>query len=267
MSDVSQGAGWWMASDGKWYPPHLHPSVINLPPPPPAYGGAAQTQPNPQAPGYGVPGPDPSQWAPSQGGGPPPWSNSPSQPAYPPGYGPPPGMAPTAPLAYADPRIRVDSVLNLPLAPWWKRLVAVIIDGLVLVVPYFIILVIIGAATSSSTNSNVDTQPTPAGAVAVGIIIAVLLVTSPFILYFGIMNGSRRGQTLGKMALGIAVRDARGGQAIGFWRAVGRYVITIVFELLLFVPFILDSVSPLWDERNQAWHDRVAHSVVVDLGP
>ena len=22
MSDVSQGPGWWMASDGKWYPPH-----------------------------------------------------------------------------------------------------------------------------------------------------------------------------------------------------------------------------------------------------
>ncbi|MCL4446026.1 MAG: hypothetical protein M1134_04005 [Actinobacteria bacterium] len=27
MSDVSQGPGWWIASDGKWYPPHLHPSV------------------------------------------------------------------------------------------------------------------------------------------------------------------------------------------------------------------------------------------------
>jgi hypothetical protein len=25
MSDVSQGEGWWVASDGKWYPPHLHP--------------------------------------------------------------------------------------------------------------------------------------------------------------------------------------------------------------------------------------------------
>ena len=24
MSDVFEGPGWWMASDGKWYPPHLH---------------------------------------------------------------------------------------------------------------------------------------------------------------------------------------------------------------------------------------------------
>jgi hypothetical protein len=27
MSDMSKGPGWWVASDGKWYPPHLHPSV------------------------------------------------------------------------------------------------------------------------------------------------------------------------------------------------------------------------------------------------
>ncbi len=27
MSDMSQGPGWWQASDGRWYPPELHPSV------------------------------------------------------------------------------------------------------------------------------------------------------------------------------------------------------------------------------------------------
>ncbi|HVC70931.1 MAG TPA: hypothetical protein VNC61_11815 [Acidimicrobiales bacterium] len=32
MSDMSQGPGWWIASDGKWYPPHLHPSVRVDPP-------------------------------------------------------------------------------------------------------------------------------------------------------------------------------------------------------------------------------------------
>lgn len=34
MSDSSQGAGWWIASDGKWYPPHLAPGAPPLPPPP-----------------------------------------------------------------------------------------------------------------------------------------------------------------------------------------------------------------------------------------
>lgn len=27
MSDVAQGQGWWVAADGKWYPPELHPTT------------------------------------------------------------------------------------------------------------------------------------------------------------------------------------------------------------------------------------------------
>ncbi len=27
MSDKPEGPGWWIASDGKWYPPELHPGV------------------------------------------------------------------------------------------------------------------------------------------------------------------------------------------------------------------------------------------------
>ena len=40
MSDVSQGQGWWIASDGKWYPPELHPGAPTAQPPPvaPLYG-------------------------------------------------------------------------------------------------------------------------------------------------------------------------------------------------------------------------------------
>ena len=39
VSDTSQGPGWWVASDGKWYPPHLHPSV-RIPGPSEAATGA-----------------------------------------------------------------------------------------------------------------------------------------------------------------------------------------------------------------------------------
>jgi len=47
MSDVSGGAGWWQASDGKWYRPEQHPSYRPPPVPPtpphtPHNGGAAQ---------------------------------------------------------------------------------------------------------------------------------------------------------------------------------------------------------------------------------
>ena len=37
MSDVSQGPGWWMATDHKWYPPESHPGYQ---PPPPNFAAA-----------------------------------------------------------------------------------------------------------------------------------------------------------------------------------------------------------------------------------
>ena len=49
MSDISQGPGWWQASDGKWYPPEQAPGAQPTAPPagpPPGYAAPA---------GYGAP--------------------------------------------------------------------------------------------------------------------------------------------------------------------------------------------------------------------
>lgn len=50
MSDTPQGPGWWIASDGKWYPPQDDPGVPAQPPPP-----SAGQQPAPGPPGPVVP--------------------------------------------------------------------------------------------------------------------------------------------------------------------------------------------------------------------
>ncbi len=47
MSDAWQGPGWWIASDGKWYPPELHPYI---PWPAPAPVSAPQPWPAPPPP-------------------------------------------------------------------------------------------------------------------------------------------------------------------------------------------------------------------------
>lgn len=39
MSDTSQGSGWWVASDGKWYPPEQAPGAQPAPQPPPPQPG------------------------------------------------------------------------------------------------------------------------------------------------------------------------------------------------------------------------------------
>ena len=77
MSDASQGPGWWLASDGKWYPPEA------ASPPPPQQ--PAPPQPQQPAP---TPAPTPVQQPPAA---------VPPQ-APPPGYGgPPPGYAAPVP--------------------------------------------------------------------------------------------------------------------------------------------------------------------------
>lgn len=45
MSDTSQGPGWWLASDGRWYPPTSAPRQPPPPPPPPI--GASAPLPGP----------------------------------------------------------------------------------------------------------------------------------------------------------------------------------------------------------------------------
>jgi len=60
MSDFAQGPDWWVASDGKWYPPEMHPSY--QPPPPPPPGGGAQPG-GWYAPPIGPPGSSGPSWS------------------------------------------------------------------------------------------------------------------------------------------------------------------------------------------------------------
>jgi uncharacterized RDD family membrane protein YckC len=161
----------------------------------------------------------------------------------------------------------LDPVLRQPLAPWWKRLLAILIDGAIIGVAYFFVFIAIGVALAhnqSTTPSNGTASP---AAVVGGLLFLWLLMSLPAGIYYGAMNGSRRGQTVGKMALNIAVRDANYGSPIGFGRAFGRYMLTVLFTVLLYIPAILDNLWPLWDGRRQSWHDKAVHSVVVDLRP
>ena len=159
----------------------------------------------------------------------------------------------------------LDPVLQQPLAPWWKRVVALLVDGAIVGLAYVIISTVIAAVVNSQTNAT--NQPSSGGAVFGAIVVLWVVFSIPAAVYYAALNGSRRGQTLGMMALGFGVGDARSGAAIGVWRGLGRFLITLVFEIALVVPVIIDSLAPLWDRRRQSWHDKVVHSVVVDLRP
>jgi uncharacterized RDD family membrane protein YckC len=216
-------------------------------------------------------GPDPASYAPPP---------APPAPAY--GYGAPPagpppyGYAPPPPPYAVPPPYRfVDPVTGRPLADWWKRFVAYLLDGLILAVPTWILeITVFSIAIPFSVQQGTCSQSPPfqqctqtfnGGAFIGSFLGLAALVLALQGLYFVLMVGGRRGQTVGMMALGIAVRDAEADTSIGYGRAVVRYLVIFALALFCFIAQVIDFLSPLWDARRQAWHDHAARSVVTDL--
>ena len=67
------------------------------------------------------------------------------------------------------------------------------------------------------------------------------------------------------MAMGIATRDESGEGPIGYGRALGRFGIIVLLDIACVIPLLIDYLSPLWDARRQAWHDKTAHSLVISV--
>ena len=135
--------------------------------------------------------------------------------------------------------------MGRPLATWGQRLGALVIDELFIFIVTFCAVFTLGL------------RRTFAGAV-------VSLVMAG--AYYAVLNGSELGQTFGKRAMRIQVRDASGdGETIGVQRAAMRYVTVGLFRVVPFFGFftLLDGLWPLWDRRRQALHDKIAGSVVV----
>ena len=128
------------------------------------------------------------------------------------------------------------------------------LDGLVIVAPLFLLAIVLAVVIGPDDNPATD-DSAAYGALA-GL---AAMVVAPF--YFTLMHGRPSGQTVGKRALGIAVRSEGSLVPIGYGRAFGRALTTSLFWLLTLA--IFDYLWPLWDRRNQALHDKVASSVVV----
>ena len=90
--------------------------------------------------------------------------------------------------------------------------------------------------------------------------IALFLSAVFFILYFTLLTGEG-GQTLGKMLLGIRVQRTD-GSPVGYGRAFMR---TLGYGVSVFFMTFLGFLWALWDKKNQAWHDKIAGTVVVKV--
>jgi uncharacterized RDD family membrane protein YckC len=161
------------------------------------------------------------------------------QGAYPPpppapqgAYPPPPGPAPVAypPAPYGAPYVApIPAVLQgRVLAGWGVRVGASLIDGLfaLTIVGYFVNFFLMGR------------------------------------------EGERNGQTLGKQVCNIRVVKEDGspltiGDAILRDFVIKGLLIGFVGGFFLWIPVLLNYLWPLWDERNQALHDKIASTYVL----
>jgi uncharacterized RDD family membrane protein YckC len=117
-----------------------------------------------------------------------------------------------------------------------ERLVAYIIDLIILVIPFIIISLLL---------------PT------VLYIIVALVIGVGYFVYFWTSSG----QTIGKMVMGLKVVSAESGELLDPGTAVLRYVGYIVSS----IPMYLGFFWVLWDPNKEGWHDKIAKTRVIKV--
>lgn len=130
-----------------------------------------------------------------------------------------------------------------PLAGWTRRSLALGLDHVLLLLPLLAVALVSPVA-------------------------AVLLFPVLALAYFTAAHGGRSGRTIGERACGIAVRSdpdrSHVARRATYGQAFGRAVMVYVFGGLSFFGVgVLNFVWPLWDVKRQAWHDKVAGTIVV----
>jgi uncharacterized RDD family membrane protein YckC len=155
---------------------------------------------------------------------------------------PPPAAAPYGP------QYGVQAIAQF--GGFWRRLVAYIIDAIIVGVATGIVDAIIAAIVRAS-----GTDVTGAG--WRGGLISLILG----LLYFGYL-WSRNGQTIGYMALGMRLVRADGSPVTFFLGAFRYFLIYLSFALCL-IPAIISAFMIGLGARKQAIHDLICGTYVL----
>ncbi|MEU7108837.1 RDD family protein [Streptomyces stramineus] len=161
------------------------------------------------------------------------------------------------------------AVQRPPLAGWWARVGANLIDGVVMslvpMVCYFGGIAVLFADTFDCMDRTdkyaEDCEPSGA-AIGGGLaLFAVGAVLSIAITLWMLYRQGKTGQTLGKRALSISVVRETDGMPTGFGMAVVRYLCHFI-DSITFVGYLW----PLWDDKKQTFADKMVGTVVIRTG-
>ena len=119
-------------------------------------------------------------------------------------------------------------------AGFWRRFIAVLIDGLILIIPAMILNLVIPF---------------------IGSIVLVLL-------YKPVFESSPLQGTPGKAMMGMMIFPINGGR-VTFKQALIRYAMSIVSSMILCIGYLMNLFTP----KRQTLHDMVSETVVVYQEP
>jgi uncharacterized RDD family membrane protein YckC len=122
-------------------------------------------------------------------------------------------------------------------ADFGTRLVAWLIDGVIIGVPAFILMMLLPVML---------------------IYPLVIAASVAYQIYFWTTTG----QTYGKKVMGLKVVSAETGELLTYSEGAIRYVGYLVSGVALYIGYLW----VIWDPQHDAWHDKIAKTKVIKVG-
>ena len=119
-------------------------------------------------------------------------------------------------------------------AGFWQRLLAGIIDLIILIVIEIILIFI----------------------PIIGWILSLFVTW----LYFAIQHSSTKQATFGMRALDIKITNENHGK-IGFWRATGNFYLTVISALVVFIGFLMIAFT----SKKQGFHNLISRTLCIKI--
>ncbi|TMJ22120.1 MAG: RDD family protein [Alphaproteobacteria bacterium] len=136
---------------------------------------------------------------------------------------------------------------------FWMRVLAYIVDGIVLNIAFGIIGAVVGISLIPADPAKIDPVEFMANMGSFQLVAVVVTW-----LYFALMESSPRGATVGKMVVGLRVVDEQGNR-LSFLRATGRFFAKFISTIILFIGYLMVAFT----ERKRGLHDIIAGTLVV----
>jgi uncharacterized RDD family membrane protein YckC len=153
--------------------------------------------------------------------------------------------APPPPTTVWD--ARPAGVANAAYGGFWIRLVAYIIDAILLSIAGGVVAALFGVSLMETDWERLN--PT-----------LNLVSVAIAWLYFALLESSERGATVGKMAMGLRVVTSD-GQRLSFMHATGRYFAKILSAIILCIGFIMIAFT----DKKRGLHDMIAGTLVIKV--